>query len=120
MIRKTGIAVALAVSLTMTGNVFAQDHNDHGRNDQRDSRDHRDGPGDRHNNRGPGAGPNHSYHRGDRLPPEEHDRRYVVNDWHDHHLKAPPRGYHWVQSGDDYVLAAVATGVIAALVLGHH
>jgi Ni/Co efflux regulator RcnB len=40
-----------------------------------------------------------------------------VNDWRGHHLSAPPRGHPWVQVGPDYVLAAIATGVIANLVL---
>ncbi len=68
---------------------------------------------------GRGAGPEHNWYRGNRLPREYRSRYYVVDDWRAHHLYAPPRGYHWVQAGDDYVLAAIATGVIAALVLNH-
>jgi len=41
-----------------------------------------------------------------------------VANWRGHHLSAPPRGYQWVQVGPDYVLAAIATGVIVNLVLG--
>ena len=44
---------------------------------------------------------------------------YVVDDWRGHHLSAPPRGYHWVQTGSDYVLVAIATGVILQLLLSH-
>lgn len=67
---------------------------------------------------------------------DEHDRQYVHHDeWkkgyklHDedwkrgehvdykeHHLRAPPRGYEWRQVDGNYVLAAVATGVIASVV----
>jgi Ni/Co efflux regulator RcnB len=43
----------------------------------------------------------------------------VVNDWRGHRLSAPPRGYQWVQTGGDYVLAAVATGVIMQIFLGN-
>ena len=47
------------------------------------------------------------------------DRRYgsyaVVNDWRARRLPAPRRGYHWVRSGDDYVLAALAGGLIASV-----
>lgn len=82
-----------------------------------------DGPGD---NRGHdehaqerGAGPNHSYRKGDRLPPEERRKEYVVNDWHTRNMRQPPSGYHWVRSGDDFVLAAIATGIIADIVLNH-
>jgi Ni/Co efflux regulator RcnB len=72
--------------------------------------------GDRH---GGGAGPDHAWYRGDRLPAEYNSRYYVVDDWRGHHLSAPPRGYHWVQAGNDYVLAAIATGVIASILLNH-
>lgn len=59
------------------------------------------------------------WHRGGRVPAQYRDRQYVVDDWRGHHLSAPPRGYHWVQVGNDYVLAAIATGVIAQLLLNH-
>ena len=49
--------------------------------------------------------------------PQYRSRQYVVDDWRGHHLSAPPRGYHWVQAGGDYVLAAIATGVIASILL---
>lgn len=55
------------------------------------------------------------WRQGERL-----DRRYggytVVNDWRARRLPAPRRGYHWVRSGDDYVLAAVAGGLIASVI----
>ena len=66
---------------------------------------------------GRGVGPNHSWYRGDRLPYEYRTRHYVVDDWRSHHLYAPPRGYQWVQSGGDYLLVAVATGIIASILL---
>jgi len=59
------------------------------------------------------------YRRGQRLPQEYRNRQYVVNDWRGHHLSAPPRGYHWVQHGSDYVLVAITTGIIANLLLNH-
>jgi Ni/Co efflux regulator RcnB len=57
------------------------------------------------------------WRRGGHIPPEYRSRQYVVNDWRAHHLHAPPRGYQWVQVGSDYVLVAVATGIIAQLLL---
>ena len=98
------------------------DHDRHGRNegparwDNRDGRDHWNG---RYSNRGRGAGPNHSYYVGNRLPPVYHQRQYVVDNWRAHQLRQPPRGYHWVQSGNDYLLVAVATGVILQLLLSN-
>ena len=66
---------------------------------------------------GRGAGPDHAFYRGGRLPPEYRGRQYVVDDWRGHRLNAPPRGYHWVQAGGDYVLVAIATGIIASILL---
>ncbi len=60
----------------------------------------------------------HDWHHGDRLP-RQYWRGATV-DWHAHHLRRPPRGYHWVQVDGDYVLAAVATGFILESVLANH
>ena len=66
-----------------------------------------------------GAGPYRNWYRGSRLPPEYRTRQYIVNDWRGHRLSAPPPGYYWVQSGTDYLLVAIATGVIAQLLLNN-
>lgn len=66
---------------------------------------------------GPGGGPDHNFYRGGRLPPYYRTRHYVVNDWRVHHLRQPPRGYYWVQTGGDYLLVAIATGIIAEVLL---
>jgi Ni/Co efflux regulator RcnB len=66
-----------------------------------------------------GAGPDQQFYRGGRLPTQYRSRQYVVDDWRGHHLSAPPRGYHWVQTGNDYVLVAIATGVILQLLLNN-
>jgi Ni/Co efflux regulator RcnB len=66
-----------------------------------------------------GAGPDHAYYRGGRVPIQYRSHQYVVEDWRSHNLSAPPRGYHWVQSGSDYVLVAIATGIILQLLLNN-
>ena len=38
-------------------------------------------------------------------------------DYHRYHLNAPPRGYQWREVDGNYVLAAVATGVIASVIV---
>jgi Ni/Co efflux regulator RcnB len=53
--------------------------------------------------------------RGDRLPHDFAENNHV-SDWQSRHLRRPPRGYHWVRSGNDYALAALATGVISQIV----
>ena len=93
------------------------------RDNQRDARrDYRDDRRDdrrdyRHGNRG--AGPRHDLYSGQRLPSNYQNRQYVVDNWRSHRLSAPPRGHHWVQVGNDYVLAAMATGVIASIFLSN-
>jgi Ni/Co efflux regulator RcnB len=57
------------------------------------------------------------WHRGGYLPREYRNHQYVVDNWRAHRLAAPPYGYQWVQVGNDYVLAAIATGLIASLIL---
>jgi Ni/Co efflux regulator RcnB len=84
---------------------------------QPDGNRSRDAEARNHSDESQGAGPNHAFRTGDRLPAEFHDHRYVVDDWRDRHLSAPPRGYQWVRTGDDYVLVAIPTGVILRLFL---
>jgi Ni/Co efflux regulator RcnB len=94
-----------------------------GYNDNRWSSDNRGGKqrfANGHDNRRGderGAGPSHDFYRGQRLPPNYRAPRYVVEDWHGHGLRTPPRGYQWVQTGGDYVLVAIATGIILELLL---
>jgi Ni/Co efflux regulator RcnB len=66
-----------------------------------------------------GDGARHGWRRGERLSAEYRDNRYVVNDWRARHLAPPPRGHHWVRAGNDYVLAAIATGVIVQVLLNN-
>lgn len=66
-----------------------------------------------------GAGPQHNLRRGDRLPVYYRNYNYVVHDWQGHRLRPPPVGYQWVQTGGDYVLVAIATGVILSLLLSN-
>jgi Ni/Co efflux regulator RcnB len=133
MNRKAAAAISAVIALTMATEqlAFAQGNGnrndrdrDEGRQQERrgnalEHHDNRDF-GRSHNaerSRGRGVGPNFEYYRGDRLPLEYRHRQYVVDDWRGHHLSAPPRGYHWVQSGGDYILVAIATGIIASLLL---
>jgi Ni/Co efflux regulator RcnB len=133
------ISALTAALLSAAAPGFAQDRDyrgdrDHDRYSQRD-RD-RDGNrdngnqargGSRYGNEGyggdarryDGAGPSHDLRRGNRLPSRYRNNQYVVSNYRDHNLRPPPRGYHWVQTGGDYVLAAIATGVIADLIINH-
>jgi Ni/Co efflux regulator RcnB len=59
----------------------------------------------------------HAWRRGDRLP-SEFRNRYRQVDYRQAHLRAPPRGYHYVRDDrGDTLLVAVATGVILSVIL---
>jgi len=53
---------------------------------------------------------------------QKFDRRYAQNyrtvNYRQYHLNAPPRGYQWVQSGNDAVLVGIASGLIGAVIGG--
>ena len=131
--RKAVISAVLALTMTTGQFAFAQGGRNERNERDREARhsEHRTVDANRHDSRGfgraheeerrggRGVGPNHEYYRGDRLPAEYRHRNYVVDDWRSHHLNPPPRGYHWVQSGGDYILVAIATGIIAQILLGH-
>ena len=55
---------------------------------------------------------------GQPLPPAYQGDAYAVNDWRAQGLYEPPPGYGWRYVDGQYVLVAVATGIIAATVLG--
>ncbi|MDR5883566.1 RcnB family protein [Caballeronia sp. LZ032] len=57
------------------------------------------------------------WHKGERLSSDYRNRQYVVDDWRGHKLRQPPRGYQWVGVGADYLLVAVASGIIAQVVM---
>jgi Ni/Co efflux regulator RcnB len=64
-------------------------------------------------------GPHYVHHdewkKGAKMRDEDWKRGEHV-EYKQHHLRAPPHGYEWRQVDGNYVLAAVATGVIASVV----
>lgn len=51
-----------------------------------------------------GARWDHQWRRGERLPDGyASDQRYIVQDFRQHRLSRPARGYHWVRYGSGYV-----------------
>ena len=139
----TLVAALTVASFAFGGLAAAQDRDGRGGRDGRDGRpgfDNRQGQMERGDDRGRredyrrggrdddrrgyqarggerGAGPDHDFYRGGRLPMQYRNRGYVVDDWRGHRLSAPPRGYHWVQTGGAYVLVAIATGIIVQILL---
>ncbi len=66
-----------------------------------------------YNARGP------QFRRGGYIPREFRSQQYQVVNYRAYRLSAPPRGHRWVQVGPDYVLIALATGLIALTVLNY-
>ena len=85
---------------------------------ERGGPEHAGGPVRPEASRGPV--PHRDWHRGDRLPSDYRGPRYVVEDWRGADLQPPPAGYQWVQVNGDFVLAAIATGVISSILLAPH
>jgi Ni/Co efflux regulator RcnB len=54
--------------------------------------------------------------KGYHMKPEDWNRGRPV-DYRQYHLSAPPHGYEWRSVDGNYVLAAVATGVIASAIV---
>lgn len=62
-----------------------------------------------------------TWYKGQRFNRAEARNYRQISNWRQYQsrrLYAPPRGYQWVQSGNDAVLIAVASGVIGAVLGG--
>ncbi|MBN9476179.1 MAG: hypothetical protein ABS43_20260 [Bordetella sp. SCN 67-23] len=108
------------------GHYDKHDRGDHRRwDDRRRDRDYRHGYHDGYRDaprvvhRGWSPPPPHRWARGDRLPNYHRGGYYVVNDWHSRRLYRPQPGYQWVQMGSEYLLVAIASGVIASIILNN-
>jgi Ni/Co efflux regulator RcnB len=114
---KRAILILTTAALALTSTLAsAQGYRDR---DGRDGRDDRRGGydnnrWDRNDNRG-----GQRWERGQRLPSQYRGRDRYVSDWGRYRLSAPPRGYgYYRQDNGDFVLTALATGLIASLVNG--
>ncbi len=96
---------ALGASMAVPA-AFAQDHHDDHHDDHRDDRPAAHGNYVRHT----------EWRKGYHMRQEDWSRGERI-DYRRYHLNAPPRGYEWRQVDGNYVLAAVATGVIASAIV---
>ena len=89
------------------GSAYDQVRRDQARHDDRrdDRRDHRE---------------YRRWAKGQRLDARYRGNSYYVSDYRRHGLRHPPRGYRWQRVDNQYVLAAVATGLIASVILANH
>ncbi len=61
---------------------------------------------------------NHSWRRGEWLPPVFITSSYFINDWYDFGLWQPDYGYQWIRVGADAVLINLADGQVVDVVPG--
>ncbi len=130
---KTLITGALALSLLGATAAGAQtwhprsvpmwadrfDNRDHDRYDRRDFDRYERRDFDRWDRRDSGRYGNHRWVRGERFYPA-YGRSFVVDDWYRYQLRRPPYGYHWVRYGDDFLMVAIGTGIIADLMFNSY
>jgi Ni/Co efflux regulator RcnB len=73
-------------------------------------------PDDQHAGWSQDQGANHQWNRGDHMGYNDWSGAQPV-DYRQHHLRRPPHGYAWRESNGQFILAAVATGVVASIIL---
>ena len=139
MNKKSLIAIALVMTTVLTtGSVFAapyDNHNDsinHDRGAQNHQNDHGGSNTQQWDHNQPRytqnrqayrhdlPRPHQDWHAGQVVPHQYRGEDYYVNDWRSRDLPPPPHGHRWMNVNGDYVLVAVATGIIASILLGGH
>lgn len=105
------LAVATVSLGLVTAPAFPQDHHD-----DHPPQDHHDNHGDRDHHDNHHYVRHNDWRRGGHIDHRDWDRGARV-DWHARHLRRPPRGYEWREVDGNYVLAAVATGIIASVII---
>ncbi|NIJ20190.1 Ni/Co efflux regulator RcnB [Sphingomonas naasensis] len=105
--------VAASIAATPAMAAAPQQYRGHDAPHYQSERDH--GP-----QRGHGYQNGYGYQRHDWQRGQRFDRRYARNyrqiDYRQYRgLRAPPRGYRYVQSGNDAVLVGITSGIIAAV-----
>jgi Ni/Co efflux regulator RcnB len=107
----------------------AQNHQDNDHHDNGGPPQHNGGPPQQHNNGQPqhnGGPPQHydnnhyvhhtDWHKGARMAPNDWNRGDRI-DYRQYHLAPPRQGYEWRRVDGNYVMAAVATGLVASLIV---
>lgn len=124
----------IAVALLTAGSFALADQGDHGRHghghDRHDHGDYRHGRGHDDRRRRGEDHRRYGYRHGHRDDgPRYYGRRhwerghryygptYVVRNYGYYRLRPPPYGYHWVRADNDYLLVAIATGIILDVAL---
>lgn len=98
VLRKT-VALSTVSLVLCSGLAFAQDRHDDNHRDEHSNYVRHD-----------------DWRKGGHISHDDWNRGRPV-DYRQYHLSAPPRGYEWREVDGNYVLAAVASGVIASAII---
>ena len=111
------LIAAAALSLAAPSLATAQPYN-YGRDNQRaDQSGQQQGEGQQQRQGwGREYGGSHHFRRGERMGYNDWSGAQPL-DYRQHHLRRPPNGYEWRESNGQYILAAVATGLIASAII---
>jgi Ni/Co efflux regulator RcnB len=108
------LIIAAAALTLLAAPAFAQDHHDDHNNTMMMNHD------DHHADNSMMMAAHHDWHKGDRIGADDWGRGERISDYGHYHLKRPPHGYEWRRVDNNYVLAAVAGGLVASVIAASH
>lgn len=113
------LAVLMIAGSAGAASAQYRDHNNNGRYDGRDRAYEQ---GRRDQARAEDRRDRREYRRwakGQRLDQRYRGNGYYVSDYRRYGLRQPPRGYRWQRVDNQYLLTAVATGLIASVIIAN-
>ena len=106
--------ILAALSATVAASPVLADprHDDRGRHEQRFDRH------DRGHDRFGSRFQDRRWNRGERFDYRQARNYRIIGNPNYYHLRPAPRGYRWVQSGNDAVLIGITSGLVASMLAG--
>jgi Ni/Co efflux regulator RcnB len=105
------LIIAAALTL-LAAPALAQDHHD----DHHDNNTMMMNHDDHHAGNSMMMQAHHDWHKGDHIAAADWGRGARITNYGHYHLSRPPRGYEWRRVDNNYVLAAVAGGLVASVI----
>ena len=94
----TALSAGLGLAMLAAPMAMAQQYQDHQHNGHQMDQSH--------------MAMQHQWHHGDRYT----GSRAVVSNWGHYHVHRPPAGYEWVHDGNQLVMIAIGTGLVASAI----
>ena len=115
---KSIMSGAIAIALLTSSAAFADpgNHGNHGNNGNHQTGGGGHSDNGRHAGWGQDRGNGHMWSRGERMGYNDWNSAPRV-DYRQYHLRQPPRGYEWRRHNDQFVLGAIAGGLISSIIM---